>query len=84
MVCVGHRLQYQTIELYQPYISWLSRKTGAFEPKINIFQVCLNILCCVYRKYMPWKRLCFTLQSMGHTKHIKFLIHATRNDQNTP
>ena len=36
---------------------------------VNI-RVRLNILCCVYRKFMLEKMWCFTLHSMGCTNHI--------------
>ena len=33
----------------------------------------LNILCCVYRKVMLWKMLCFTLQFIWAMQTINFL-----------
>ena len=51
--------------------SWLPYYSGS--------QLCRDILCCVYRKFMLWKMWCFTLQSMGRTNH-KFPVYATQND----
>ena len=39
-------------------------------------EVHMNILHCMYRKFMVWKVQCFALQSMGPTNH-KFPVYAT-------
>ena len=42
-----------------------------------------HIFCtrCMYGKFMLWKMLCFTLQSMGSTNH-KFPVHANMECSN--
>ena len=46
-----------------------------FCPLYGRFQPCLNILCCVYGKFILWKMWCFTLQCFG--RPYKPIIRST-------